>query len=166
LIIEQEKRKIQYIRYLIRISKGKRKFLEEYSIKNPGPGQYNPSQIIMKNPPAYHMISRRTVMKNNNIPGPEKYYPETKKIFKSISRSFKLISYSFGIKYNKYMRSNNDSPGPGNYDVKDPNLDHKKIPFSSQLREIISVKKNNNPGPGSYDSNCSVKVLRDCKSFK
>ena len=139
---------------------------------NPGPGQYNiPSKIF--NGPKYSMAIKLGSLKpsrSSYVPGPGQYEVNTKN---------RLSSAKYTMRSKSYYRKRNETPGPGNYNLRNDKIIAPSYKFGSEKK--MGFGNNNSryvPGPGNYEYQADIlyekhpkfsfgKELRgDLKSYK
>ncbi|CAG9315642.1 ODF3L2_2 [Blepharisma stoltei] len=106
----------------------------------PGPGEYKIPGTIGNGPKAV-LQGRHETESNLLTPGPGHYSP---------NRLDGLLSYSFGMKFEKRIK--NDSPGPGAYDTRTKQNNSPRAIFGSSKKGFGSSSGRDSPGPGYYQT--------------
>jgi hypothetical protein len=139
----------------------------------PGPGKYNIRKKIGENTPKYSIGEKLKLFsflnKNNHNPGPANYSPKTnlnKEGKYILSRLRNIKSSSFGLdKEKRFVKTNNNVPGPGSYNIKGLIGNNFISKYKSGIFITISQRfkkrliEHNYPGPGSYMSFSEFGIL-------
>lgn len=112
------------------------------TLPTPGPSDYEPKSISLKNPPIVKIgKSEKSYKARTGTPGPGAYDVKNSSLLNQ------------GVKIGKSKRDlgnrENKTPGPGSYDLRPTETEGPK--FSMPGRTIKLLIKSN-PGPGHYDS--------------
>ena len=139
---------------------------------NPGPGQYNiPSKVF--NGPKYSMATKAGIInptKSSYVPGPGQYEINTKN---------RLSSAKYTMRAKSYVKKRNDTPGPGNYNLRKEKINVPSYRFGHEKKMGLEYANSRYvPGPGNYEYQADIlyekhpkfsfgKELRgDLKSYK
>ena len=117
---------------------------------NPGPGQYDiPSKIFTG--PKYSMgIKGGTInpTRSSYVPGPGQYEINTKN---------RLSSAKYTMRAKSYVKKRNDTPGPGNYNLRKEKIIVPSYKFGSEKKMGFGfVNSRYVPGPGNYEYQADI----------
>lgn len=116
---------------------------------SPGPGQYNPSKIVLRKSPSYSVRGKPKDLKITSIPGPGQYNlsSSTSKGGISFTRTEKNFHPSAQPSINKDR--NFATPGPGRYHLDKVSSKSPSYSFTTQTK--FQSFDRSIPGPGAYN---------------
>ena len=117
---------------------------------NPGPGQYDiPSKIFTG--PKYSMGIKGVTInptRSSYVPGPGQYEINTKN---------RLSSAKYTMRAKSYVKKRNDTPGPGNYNLRKEKIIVPSYKFGSEKKMGFGfVNSRYVPGPGNYEYQADI----------
>lgn len=120
----------------------KGKISEKRAEVTPGPSDYEPNKLSLKNPTAVKIgTSKKSYVARTSTPGPGSYEHQSSD---SLKKGIKI-----GNSKRKFAYGENKTPGPGSYNLR---IEENEAPKYSMSGRNIKILIKNNPGPGHYEN--------------